>query len=172
MVADNGVIAAGTTHAVRIKVPHNSDAFPILADHFLRKFGEEQKKKIDYFHTDVIEYLKLKEWIGNIRELENFVERLVTLVPDNIRVLEASYLPENYSEEIRKYISDTESAENISLRETLHEYERKIILDSLEDHNWNQNKVAESLNLLEQTLRAKMKKLGITRNRVEKKKDI
>jgi len=135
----------------------------ILADHFLNKFAKEQKKKLEYFHRDINEYLKNKRWAGNIRELENFIERLVTLTPQDTKVLEVSALPQNFAKEINKFISDNETSPAPSLKETLFEYEKEILIKSLEDNNWNQNKVAQSLNLLEQTLRAKMNKFGIVR---------
>ena len=53
----------------------------------------------------------------------------------------------------------------VSLKESLLEIEKDLILKALEENDWNQNKAARTLNVLEQTLRAKMKKLGITRTK-------
>jgi len=138
---------------------------PMLADHFLNKFAKEQNKKIEFFHGDILEYLKSKHWAGNIRELENFVERLVTVAPQTIKILDVSVLPQNFKKEIDKFITNQKTIKAASLKESLQEYEKELILKALEENNWNQNKATRSLNILEQTLRAKMNKLGIVRPR-------
>jgi Nif-specific regulatory protein len=138
---------------------------PLLAENFINKFAKEQNKKLEFFTNEIIDYLKSKNWTGNIRELENFVERLVTLAPQNIKELQVSVLPQNFIKEINKYVQTKKASKIESLKKTLHKYEKDIILKSLEENDWNQNKVAGSLNVLEQTLRAKMKKLGIIRHR-------
>jgi transcriptional regulator with PAS, ATPase and Fis domain len=138
---------------------------PILANYFLSKFAKKQKKRIQYFHRDIEDYLKNREYPGNIRELENFVERLVTLASNNLKVLEIKNLPKSFSKEISRSTKDIISPQIRSLSSSLKEYEKNIILQSLEDNDCNQNNVAKSLNVLEQTLRAKMKRLGISRRR-------
>jgi len=52
---------------------------PLLAGHFLRKYAEENGKKIDGFSDDALERLAAYHWPGNVRELENVVERAVVL---------------------------------------------------------------------------------------------
>jgi transcriptional regulator of aromatic amino acid metabolism len=47
----------------------------LLAGHFLEKFAAEQHKKVNAFSAQVLEFIKTKPWPGNIRELENFIER-------------------------------------------------------------------------------------------------
>jgi len=136
---------------------------PLLADHFLNKFTKEQNKKIEFFHRDLLEYLKSKHWAGNIRELENFVERLVTLAPQTIEILDVSVLPQNFVKEIDKFITTQKTIKVASLKESLQEIEKDLILKALEENDWNQNKAALTLDVLEQTLRAKMNKLGIVK---------
>jgi transcriptional regulator with PAS, ATPase and Fis domain len=138
---------------------------PTLANHFLNKFAKEQNKKIEFFHRDILEYLKSKHWAGNIRELENFVERLVTTAPQTTEILNASHLPENFMKEIDKFITTQKTIKTASLKESLQEIEKELILKALEENDWNQNKAAHTLDVLEQTLRAKMNKLGIVRSR-------
>ena len=69
----------------------------LLVNHFLVKFSKEQNKKIGYFHKEILDYLKSKHWAGNIRELENLVERLVTYAPQSIEELDKSELPNELS---------------------------------------------------------------------------
>ena len=136
-----------------------------LADHFLEQFSKEQRKKIEYLHKEIIDYMNYKHWTGNIRELENFIERIVTLAPMNVKMIDLSVLPRSFAKEIEKYFAAYKTKKTIPLKESLHNYEKNIILNTLEENNWNQNKAARTLDILEQTLRAKMKKLGIVRSR-------
>jgi transcriptional regulator with PAS, ATPase and Fis domain len=136
---------------------------PLLANFFLNKFAKEQNKRIECFHRYILEYLKSKHWAGNIRELENFVERLVTLAPQTIEILDVSVLPKNLVKEIDEFIATQKIIKVESLKGSLQEIEKDLILRALEENDWNQNKAARTLDVLEQTLRAKMNKLGITR---------
>jgi transcriptional regulator with PAS, ATPase and Fis domain len=136
---------------------------PVLADHFLNRFAKEQNKSIEFLHEDILEYLNFKNWAGNIRELENFMERLVTLSPNNNKILDISLLPQNFAKEFDKFFKMKTISKVSSLKDSLNEYEKNLVLKALEENDWNQNKTARSLDLLEQTLRAKMKKLGIVK---------
>jgi transcriptional regulator with GAF, ATPase, and Fis domain len=136
---------------------------PLLANHFVQEFAKEQNKKIQFFHKDILEYLKSKHWGGNIRELKNFVERLVTLAPGSAETLNISDLPQNFKKEIESFAASQKIDKETSLKESVHNFERDLILRALEENDWNQIKTAKSLDILEQTLRAKMNKLGIVR---------
>jgi transcriptional regulator with GAF, ATPase, and Fis domain len=136
---------------------------PVLADHFLNRFTKEQNKNIEFLHEDILEYLNYKNWAGNIRELENFIERLVTLSPNSSKILDVSLLPQNFTKEFDQFFKTKKISATKSLKDSLNEYEKNLVLKALEENDWNQNKAAKSLDLLEQTLRAKMKKLGIAK---------
>jgi len=135
----------------------------LLANSFLNKFSKEQNKKIEFFHREILEYLKSKHWAGNVRELENFVERLVTYAPQSVEQLDVSVLPSKFRKSIEEFTAAQLNIKDISLKVSVQEYEKKLILKTLEESDWNQRKAARKLNLLEATLRAKMKKLGIRR---------
>ena len=139
-----------------------SEDIPVLADHFLRRFAMEQKKQAERFHPDNIEFMKDRNWSGNIRELENFVERLVTLAPRNMKVLGRAVLPEDLKEEMRrvKFVYDEDKIPK-SLAVKLAEYEEDLIREALTSHNWNQSRAARALKIPVQTIRYKMDKLGI-----------
>jgi Nif-specific regulatory protein len=140
---------------------------PLLANYFLKKYSLEQQKKVEMFHEEILDFLKYHSWSGNIRELENFVERLLTLAPLEMQVIDASILPEDLQEEWKKAeaISPKYDLSN-SLERNLLDYETKLIKNALIECNWNQSKAARQLNISETTIRYKMNKLGI--NRVEK----
>lgn len=113
----------------------------------------------------MIDYLQKKQWSGNIRELENFVERMVTLASADMKVLDTSILPKENQQEMQKLnIRLQEKATPHALDEMLSDYEYKIIYQALEKNSWNQSKAARALKISEQTMRYKMNKLGIRKN--------
>ena len=136
----------------------------LLANYFLKKYSLEQKKKTEMFHEEILNFLKYHSWSGNIRELENFVERLVTLAPPEMQVINASILPTDFQEEWKKAEAISPKYDlNNSLENNLTEYEKKLIMKVLNECNWNQSEAARQLNISETTIRYKMNKLGITR---------
>jgi transcriptional regulator with GAF, ATPase, and Fis domain len=139
-----------------------SEDIPVLADHFLRRFAKQQNKQAERFHPDNMEFMKDRDWSGNIRELENFVERLITLAPKNVKVLGRAVLPEDLKEEMRrvKFVYDEDKIPK-SLAVKLAEYEEDLIRQALTAHDWNQSRAARSLKIAVQTIRYKMDKLGI-----------
>ena len=76
-------------------------------------------------HEEIIDFLKNHSWAGNIRESENFVERLVTLAPPEMKVIDASILPEDFREEWHKIEAIFPKYDlNNSLENNLTEYEK------------------------------------------------
>lgn len=136
----------------------------LLANHFLAKFSKEQNKKVNSFHPDTMQFMRQKFWKGNIRELENFVERLVTLASPQTTVLEYNMLPADLKDEYHRFALEQEAQlGNQSLKQRLQDCEEKIIRQALADYNWNQSAAARSLGISEQGLRYKLKKLGVDR---------
>jgi Nif-specific regulatory protein len=137
---------------------------PLLANYFLKKYSLEQKKKTEMFHEEILDFLKYHLWSGNIRELENFVERLVTLAPFKMQVIDSSILPADFREEWQEVEAISPKYDtNNSLEDNLTEYEKKLIMKALNECNWNQSEAARQLNISETTIRYKMNKLGIIR---------
>ncbi|MCK5590834.1 MAG: sigma-54-dependent Fis family transcriptional regulator, partial [Candidatus Pacebacteria bacterium] len=140
------------------------DDIPLLANHFLKKYSEQQQKQIEYFREELLDFLKNHLWAGNVRELENFVERLVTLADHEAKVIDSKLIPVEFQEEWQKLeaISPKDNPSN-SLEKNLADYENKLIRKVLIDCNWNQSKAARQLKISEHTIRYKMSKLGISR---------
>lgn len=137
---------------------------PILANYFLQKFSTQQNKKIGSFHEEIYDFIQRRHWAGNIRELENFVERLVALAVPNVAIIKSSILPADLKKEMKEFEPILPSHKIIRpLSESLSEYEKQLIHDALIANNWNQSKTARILKTSEQTLRYKMGKLGISR---------
>ena len=135
---------------------------PILANHFLHKYAKQQNKNARHFHEEVISFLIYRNWYGNVRELENFVERLVTLVGSNEQVIDANKFPIDLHKELKeyrekhKYVKSSES-----LKDQVESFEAKLIKKTLVECDWNQSETARRLNTSEKNIRYKMEKLNI-----------
>ena len=139
-----------------------TEDIPVLADYFLRKFSLEQEKEIEGFSEEVLDFMKQRHWAGNIRELENFVERLVTLTTKKQKILDRKTLPPELQKELKKskkYSSNIPTTKSLS--ESLTDYEEELIRKTLISCKWNQSKAARMLNISEHDIRYKMKKLNI-----------
>jgi DNA-binding NtrC family response regulator len=154
-------------HVYPIYVPALADRredIPLLANHFLAKFAAEQKKRATSFHARLLDFMRQRLWLGNIRELENFVERLVTLFAPDAQMVSHEILPADIQQEFRRAkTSGAGSGANPSLNHRMQDFEKQIIQQALADHAWNQSKAARALKISEQKLRYRMTKLGIAR---------
>ena len=137
------------------------DDIPMLASHFLEKYAGQQNKSIRAFDGAVMQFLQRREWRGNIRELENFIERIATLAPTGAERSAANMLPSEFQKEIKKLdrVEDFEVTQSLS--EQVAAVEAAMIRKALTEHGWNQSQAARALKVPLQTLRYKMQKLGI-----------
>ncbi|WP_458413203.1 sigma-54 interaction domain-containing protein [Schinkia sp. CFF1] len=140
---------------VPIKIPplrnRKADIAP-LAYFFLNKTNNRYQFT-KRFHPDVIHFFEQYNWPGNIREMENLIERLVvTSDHDEIRIDD---LPVSVLEN-----GITRRPEKLSLKEITENLERRIIKESLEEYRTTR-KVADILGMSQSTLVKKMKRLGI-----------
>ena len=151
-----------------IQVPsldERSEDISILVNHFIPIFAEEQKKCLEKFDNDLMKFLTNRHWGGNIRELENLIERLVTLTPTTQKIIGIDILPKEYIEEMKQEeLQRYASQSKLSLNTRLSDIEAQIIREALITYNWNQTKAAQSLNIPEQTLRYRMRKLKIRKD--------
>ncbi len=153
-------------HVYPIYVPSLRDRYddvPLLAEHFTKRFSAQQKKDVTGFDAEIIDFMKDRPWVGNIRELENFVERLVTLTPKGAVAINRKIMPEDLRKEMRKlrHVHDDDRDVTQSLAESMAEFESRIIRSALQKHDGNQSQAARALKIPVQTLRYKIKKLGI-----------
>ena len=139
---------------------------PGLAMHFLKKVCQEEGRQLEGFDAQAIEALRSYNWPGNVRELQNIVERAVLLGkgPE----LCANDLPGHIANaSLATAIAspqttiDPMSGDRLTLKEALEGPERMIILQCLQQNNWNRNETAEQLGINRTTLYKKMKKLGL-----------
>jgi formate hydrogenlyase transcriptional activator len=132
------------------------DDIPLLVRDFSARFAKRLGKTIDTIPLDVIEAFQSYHWPGNIRELQNVIERAVILTRDSVLHLD---------EPLETVATDT--APLIHAKSTLEEVERRHITRTLEEANWKisgEGGAAEVLGLNPSTLRARMRKLGIKRS--------
>lgn len=138
------------------------DDIPLLVNHFLKKYTERIKKKVVSVSPDAMNSLSGYDWPGNVRALENVMERAVILTNHNI------IMPEDLPEFIRESQGKTSGSQEIAYGEhTLEELEKDYILNTLEQYKWNQKKASDILGISTTTLWRKLKSYGIE----PKKKD-
>lgn len=135
-----------------------TEDIPILMEYFLNHFNRSKKKSIQGFSPEAMNLLLSYQWPGNIRELENLIERLVILrgegvitpedMPDKIMVSRAG-------DGIR-YYALPESG--INLRDAVEEFENNLIVQALQKAQGVKNRAAQLLSLNRTTLVEKLKK--------------
>jgi DNA-binding NtrC family response regulator len=134
---------------------------PLLVEHFLGKFSQENGKTGLRFTAEAMKTLMDYDWPGNVRELENAVERAVVLA--TAPALGPEVLPEQLFEDGARG-AESAAAEDIegrSLFEVLEACERRIILDMLARTNWSQTDAAARFKVPLSTLNQKIKRLQI-----------
>jgi len=131
---------------------------PELLDHFIKKYSQANRKKISGVSAEVRDLLMRYSYPGNVRELENIIERAVVLSKGG--TITSADLP--------LHLRTVESEEKIcvrksgsSLNETLDTMERGIILDALKESGGVQTRAAEKLGISERVLRYKLMKYKI-----------
>jgi Nif-specific regulatory protein len=130
------------------------DDIMLLADYFLERIAAENNKNISRISTPAIDMLTRYHWPGNIRELENCIERAVLLCNDD--VIRSEHLPPSL-----QMINKTEPVAQRSLTEIIENKERELIVDALKKFDGSQRRTAKELGISERILGYKIKKYGI-----------
>ena len=131
---------------------------PPLIEHFLKRYSRENKKEVTFLSKEARDLLMHYNYPGNVRELENIIERAVVLCRENI--LTTQDLPLNLQDS-KVEVALERGREGRSLPQALEEIERQEIAKALEKNAWVQTKAAEELGISERVLRYKMKKYKI-----------
>lgn len=130
---------------------------PTLAQHFLTQYREKNRRDIRSFQAEALEALLVYSWPGNIRELENAIERAVILCLDEQILLQ--HLPLQVRQ---AYDAEDEHLFAIRPGVTLKDMEKELILSTLKQTENNRTKAAEILGVSRQTLQNKLKEYGLT----------
>jgi two-component system NtrC family response regulator len=148
-------------NVVQIEVPPLKDRIedlPFLTAHFIEKFQPSKKKKIELAPA-VWKALYNYSWPGNIRELENTIERAVVMNSDGLISIED--LPDEFSEKQEEINVDRFIPLNAPLQKTLEQIEKHLIRRSLKQCNNVQSHAAEMLGITKSLIQHKMKKYNI-----------
>jgi formate hydrogenlyase transcriptional activator len=130
-----------------------------LTEFFVAKFAARLNKPIDLIPDEVIAVLKAYDWPGNIRELQNCIERAVLFSPGSVL-----RLPLDFNQRVTQTMKQSPESDP----RTLADANREHILETLEQSNWmigGQDGAANRLGLPRTTLIYKMRKLGIETRR-------
>lgn len=131
---------------------------PLLIDHFLKKYSEINQKKIHDLSKEARTLLTRHAYPGNVRELENLIERAVVLCRGEI--ITTQDLPFHLQEGPSEKQGDI-ARKAKTLPDSLEEIERDLIVKALHQHQGVQTRAAESLGVSERVLRYKIRKYGI-----------
>jgi len=150
-------------HVITIQLPalrERKSDIPLLVQHFLTKYGEENNKRDLELTPDALDLLMDYDWPGNVRELENAIERAVVLghgqrigtdmIPDHVRKTAAFQLPDV-----------SVPPEGISFKEVITNFEKRLIESTLEAAGGVQKRAAELLHIKPTTLNEMIKRYDI-----------
>jgi len=136
---------------------------PLLAVHFLRKYADEMGKTVKGFTPEAMEKLMRYPWPGNIRELENVVERTMVMIDGEMVGAEHLILPGQQEKEILENQVPLTSEELKEVKKQMREkaveeIEKAFVLNALERHQWNVTRAAEEVGMLRPNFQALMRK--------------
>ena len=138
----------------------------MLAQHFLEKYSREQGKEIRKISAYAMDILQQYPFPGNVRELENIIERSVALETSNIVLPESLTLSKLQQGRISQNRRRTDiGPEGIDLEKVLAEIEKEYILKALELSHGSRERAAKLLGLSTRSLRYRMDKLGLVTHR-------
>jgi two-component system response regulator PilR (NtrC family) len=137
---------------------------PLLVDHFITKIADEWSIDKPSIDQDAISALLQYSFPGNVRELENILERAMTLCEGDGITLDDLQLPENAASTNNEEHTQNEDENNdatFNLNPALHEKEREVIEQALQKTRYNKTAAAKLLGITFRQLRYRIKKLGI-----------
>jgi two-component system, NtrC family, response regulator PilR len=150
-------------HVISILLPplrQRKDDIPLLAQHFLARYGDENRKPALDLTPDALDLLTAYDWPGNVRELENVIERAVVLsqgpqigvdlIPDHVRKAPDFQTPQFVV-----------PPEGISFKEVITDFEKRLIESTLEAAGGVQKRAAELLHIKPTTLNEMIKRYDI-----------
>ncbi|SKA96306.1 two-component system, NtrC family, response regulator [Paucidesulfovibrio gracilis DSM 16080] len=151
-------------NVVSIEMPplrERREDIPLLAAFFLEKYAKENTKPIKGFSTAAMDYISAYEWPGNVRQLENVIERCVVLASGE--VIDAEELPSELRDEETQLKSAVDLLPTkLNLAQTMERIEAALVRRALVRSDFVQVKAAELLEISKSLLQYKMKKYKLT----------
>jgi two-component system nitrogen regulation response regulator NtrX len=130
---------------------------PLLVDHFVAMMEKEKGRRIR-FSNEALARLEAHMWQGNVRELENLVERLVVTAEHEL--ITPADLPDDFGASEEKQAFEHAMTRQ-SLQEACDEFERMFLLKHLEKHHWNITELANAIGERRDTLSKKIKRYNL-----------
>lgn len=146
---------------------------PLLAGDFLAKYSRMMKKTVTKFTPEALESLMNYDWPGNVRELENRIQRAVALTENEL------ISPEDLTQKVRPsplmargpgIEAELFPQKGLALPDKIKDMEKKYIKQALETTDWQLNQAANLLNMKLRSLRYKIKKYKINKERLSNDK--
>jgi Nif-specific regulatory protein len=144
-----------------IRVPplrERREDIPLLASHFIKRYAAELGKPAAGFSQQAMELLQAYDWRGNVRELQNEVQRLVIQIEDGGFVT-----PELLSPRIRQIegVVDRVKPQKGTLKEMMDQLERWLLIEALREHDNNKTAAAKALGITREGLHKKLRGFGL-----------
>src|SRR6202035_611209 len=150
-------------HVISIHLPplrDRKDDIPLLAHHFLVKYGDENRKTDLEVTPDALDLLTEYDWPGNVRELENVIERAVVLSPGH--TIGVELIPDHVRKaphfQVPQFVVPPEG---ISFKDVITDFEKRLIESTLEAAGGVQKRAAELLHIKPTTLNEMIKRYDI-----------
>jgi len=129
---------------------------PLLVNHFLRLFCEEQGKITKKIAGAAMKAIQEHTWPGNVRELRNIIEKIVTMVDSDV-INKTCIMPFLKS----AGLTQMDMSSGLSFKDAKMNFERRLIIDKLTEYNWNITLTANSLKMPRTYLYKKIRNLNI-----------
>ncbi|MCK4796046.1 MAG: sigma-54-dependent Fis family transcriptional regulator, partial [Spirochaetes bacterium] len=141
---------------------------PLFINFFIKKLSQENKVKEKRISKEALDYMKEYSWPGNVRQLQNIIERLNVMVPGDEITLE--HAKKYLDEESIKILDDNINSkyEKYKLNVARDEFEKDFIEKKLRENDFNISKTAKTLGVYPSNLYSKINKLGINIEEIKK----
>ena len=148
-------------NVVSVKIPKLRERrvdIPLLVEYFIKKYAEINEKNVSGITSEALDKIVKYNFPGNVRELENMIERAIVLCRDeNIGIKD---LPLQVDASFEKMILDPQNLDN-KYEEKMKSFETEIIKEALSRTNGNQSAAARILDITERHLRSRLERLGL-----------
>lgn len=145
-------------NVIHLKIPplrERKEDISLLVEKFISKFSKINGKNIYDIDKEALDVLVNYDWPGNVRQLENVIERAVVLCQGEI--INVDHLPDRVKNSFKNKVDTILDKDNLNL----YEIEKRVILKVLEEENFNQTRAAQKLGISRKQLRTKMKNFGL-----------